>query len=121
MAARKTAAPKDPTSVREAYAALEQQGTAWHEALLQGIVKITEDHAIPSGMLWPLLVEIAVTLRIASYVASPGKPSSSGLKRELDRMLDDIEELILINKSAAAEIIADARKITLRENDEPRE
>jgi hypothetical protein len=36
-------------------------------------------------------------------------------------MLDDIEELILINKSAAAEIIADARKITLRENDEPRE
>jgi hypothetical protein len=78
------------------------------------ITEFAEEHELPIGVLSPLLLDLAVTTRVADYAASVASPSTTGLKRELDRMGRDVEQFLRRCKRNADEFIAHAKDM-LRE------
>ena len=80
------------------------------EMLLQRVVEFAEEEEIAEGLLWPLLLRLAVTTRMTDYVATAAKPSGGGLKLDLDRFRRDIEDLIRATKKDADRFIAQARE-----------
>ena len=79
-----------------------------------------EQHDLPLGALSPLLLQLAVTTRMTDYVLSVAKPSSSGLKLDLDRLRRDIDELVRHSKRHADDFIAHS-KDALQEAEAERE
>jgi hypothetical protein len=84
--------------------------TRMREALLELVTEFAEDHDLPFGALSPLLVDLAVSSRMLDYVMETEKPSSSGLKLDLDRMRRDVEDFLRDCKRHAEEFVADAKE-----------
>jgi hypothetical protein len=75
--------------------------------LLQArISEFADEHDVPVGALSPLLMDLAVTTRMTDYALSVEKPSASGLKLELDRMLREAGEYIRDCKRHAEDFMA---------------
>jgi hypothetical protein len=75
--------------------------------LLQArIAEFADEHEIPVGALSPLLLDLAVTTRMTDYALSVEKPSASGLKLDLDRMLREAGDFVRDCKRHADEFIA---------------
>jgi hypothetical protein len=75
------------------------------------ITEFAEEHELAIGALSPLLLDLAVTTRVADYTASVANPSTIGLKRELDRMGRDVEQFLRRCKRNADDFIAHARDL----------
>jgi hypothetical protein len=89
------------------------------EMLFQRVVEFAEEEDIADELLSPLLLRLALTTRMVAYTATAAKPSSAGLKLDLDRFRRDIEHLIRATKKDADQIIAQAREeIAAAEPDE---
>jgi hypothetical protein len=58
----------------------------------------------------PLLLRLALTMRMVAYAGAAAKPSAGGLKLDLDRFLRDIEGLIRESKKDADRFIAQAKE-----------
>ena len=75
------------------------------ELLHARISEFADEHDVPDGMLSALLLDLAVTARMMDYTLSVEKPSTSGLKLELDRMQREIADFVRDCKRHADEYI----------------
>jgi hypothetical protein len=90
-------------------AAFEQEYDEHREALFDLISNYAEENELDDAMLTGLLLDLAVSMRMVIYAHSMEKPSSSGLKLELDRFLKDVGEHVREVKKGADEFIADVK------------
>jgi hypothetical protein len=81
------------------------------EALHHHIQDFAEQHELTEGVISLLLLEVAVKWRMTDYALSVEKPSSSGLKLELDRMRRELEELLRSARRNSDEFIAHAKDV----------
>jgi hypothetical protein len=76
------------------------------EALIARILEVVEEHDITEEGAALLLTEIGISFISTGYVVGTEKPSSSGLKLELDRFGRAVGDLIREMKKGADEFIA---------------
>ncbi len=82
----------------------------FREALFGRISEAIDEHGIPEELAALLLVEIAVTLRSTAYALGAEKPSSSGLKLDLDRFGREIDDIVRAMKKSADEFVTRAKE-----------
>jgi hypothetical protein len=80
------------------------------ELLFQRVSEFAEDEEVDDELLSPLLLRLALTMRMVAYTGAAAKPSAGGLKLDLDRFLRDIENLIRETKKDADRFIAQAKE-----------
>ena len=80
------------------------------EILFERIVEFAEEEDVADELLSPLLLRLSLTSRMVAYTAATAKPSTGGLKLDLDRFRRDIEDLIRATKKDADRFIAQARE-----------
>ncbi len=80
------------------------------DLLLLHINDFADEHEVPDAMLAAMLMSIAVTTRMMGYAASVDKPSSFGLKLDLDRFRRDVDEILRGMKKDAEAFLEHARK-----------
>jgi len=80
------------------------------EILFQRVVEFAEEEGVSDELLSPLLLRLSLTSRMMAYAATAAKPSSGGLKLDLDRFRRDIEDLIRAAKKDADGFIAHAKE-----------
>jgi hypothetical protein len=80
------------------------------EILVQRIGEFAEEEDVADEVLAPLLLRLALTMRMVAYAATAAKPSGGGLKLDLDRFRRDIEDLIRETKKDADRFIAQAKE-----------
>ena len=84
----------------------EDEFSRMRDMLQARVSEFAEEHELPIGALSPLLLDLAVTTRMADYALSVENPSTSGLKLELDRMGRDVEHFLRSCKRNADDFIA---------------
>jgi hypothetical protein len=80
------------------------------EILVRRIGEFAEEEDVADEVLAPLLLRLALTMRMVAYAATAAKPSGGGLKLDLDRFRRDIEDLIRETKKDADRFIAQAKE-----------
>jgi len=80
------------------------------EILFQRVAEFAEEEEVADELLSPLLLRLSLTTRMVAYTATAAKPSTAGLKLDLDRFRRDIEDLIRAAKKDADLFIAQARE-----------
>jgi hypothetical protein len=80
------------------------------EILVRRIGEFAEEEDVADETLAPLLLRLALTMRMVAYAATAAKPSGGGLKLDLDRFRRDIEDLIRETKKDADRFIAQAKE-----------
>jgi hypothetical protein len=80
------------------------------DLLFQRVSEFAEEEEVADELLSPLLLRLALTMRMMDYAATTAKPSAGGLKLDLDRFRRDIEDLIRETKKDADRFIAQARE-----------
>jgi hypothetical protein len=80
------------------------------QLLFQRVVDFADEEEVADGLLSPLLLRLAVTMRMMDYVAATAKPSGGGLKLDLDRFRRDIENIIRETKKDADRFVAEAKE-----------
>ncbi len=108
--------PIDPTiDEEEAQAEFDQLC----DRLLLRVTEFAEEEQLGDAVLATMLLQLAISTRMMAYVVSVDKPSSFGLKLDLDRFRRDIEESLREMKKRADEFIGEAREaIAAAERDE---
>jgi hypothetical protein len=82
------------------------------DLLLLHVTEFAEKQQLPDAILATMLMQIAVSTRMMAYVVAVDKPTSLGLKLDLDRFRRDIEESLReMKKRAEAFIIQAAETI----------
>jgi hypothetical protein len=80
------------------------------EILVRRIGEFAEEEDVADEILAPLLLRLALTMRMVAYAATAAKPSGGGLKLDLDRFRRDIEDLIRATKKEADRFVAQAKE-----------
>jgi hypothetical protein len=81
------------------------------DLLFQRVSEFAEEQDVADDMIpLLLLLRLAGTTRMMAYAMSVAKPSSGGLKLDLDRFRRDADELIREMKKDADRFIAQARE-----------
>jgi hypothetical protein len=80
------------------------------EILVRRIGEFAEEEDVADEVLAPLLLRLALTMRMVAYAATAAKPSGGGLKLDLDRFRRDIEDLIRETKKEADRFVAQAKE-----------
>jgi len=89
--------------------AFEEAYDEHREALFDMISDYAEENELEDGLLLGLLLDLAVTTRMVVYAHGVDKPSSGGLKLELDRFLKEVSEHVREVKKGSDEFIAEIR------------
>jgi hypothetical protein len=80
------------------------------EILVRRIGEFAEEEDVADEILAPLLLRLALAMRMVAYAATAAKPSGGGLKLDLDRFRRDIEDLIRETKKDADHFVAQAKE-----------
>jgi hypothetical protein len=80
------------------------------DVLFQHVSEFADEEDVPDELLPLLLLRVSVTIRMMSYAMSVAKPSSGGLKLDLDRFRSDAEDLFREVKKDADRFIAHAKE-----------
>jgi hypothetical protein len=80
------------------------------DILFERVAEFAEDEDVGDDMIPPLLLRLALTMRMMNYASSVTKPSGGGLKLDLDRFRRDIEDLIRELKKNADRFIAETKE-----------
>jgi hypothetical protein len=80
------------------------------DLLFQRVSDFADEEEVADDILPLLLLQLSVTLRMMAYAVSVAKPSSGGLKLDLDRFRRDADDLIREMKKDADGFIARARE-----------
>jgi hypothetical protein len=80
------------------------------DLLFVHISDFVKEQEVGDELLALLMLHLAVTTRMMAYVVSVDKPSSFGLKLDLDRFRRDVDELVRKSKKGADEFIAQAKE-----------
>jgi hypothetical protein len=98
---------------------LDDEFSTMRDMLQELITEFAEEHELPIGALSPLLLDLAVTTRVADYAVSVASPSTTGLKRELDRMGREVEHFLRSCKRNADDFIARSKDMIREAQLEP--
>lgn len=91
------------------------------QELFARIEAFMDDEDVGEAYMVDLLVDVAIRLRMTAYGMEVEKPSVGGLKLDLDRLRQDVDEIVRDAKKGAEEYIAlvkDVRAQQAREADE---
>jgi hypothetical protein len=80
------------------------------DLLFKRVSEFADEEDVSDDILPLLLLQLSVTTRMMAYAASTAKPSSGGLKLDLDRFRRDADELIRAMKKDADGFIARAKE-----------
>ena len=80
------------------------------ELLFRHVAAFADEEEVADGLLTPLLLRLAVTMRMMDYVAATAKPSGGGLKLDLERFGRDIADIIRERKKDADQFVAAAKE-----------
>jgi hypothetical protein len=80
------------------------------DILFQRISEFADEKDVADELLPLLLLRLSATTRMTSYTTSVAKPSSGGLRLDLDRFRRDAEDLIREMKKDADRFIAQAKE-----------
>src|SRR5438046_1485326 len=98
------------TFVNDSSAARRRYGEL-REGLMEEVNDFAGEHEISPGALSLLLVDLGLTSYMLGYFYKTDKPSSLGLKLELDRFNRDVGDFIRSSKRDAEEFVREAKKI----------
>ena len=87
--------------------------------LFEHVSAFADDEDVADDLLPLLLLRLSLTTRMMAYAGSVAKPSSGGLKLDLDRFRRDAEDLIREMKKDADQFITHFKEAI--ETDEPDE
>jgi hypothetical protein len=81
-----------------------------HEkAVYELVSNYMDDLDIPEAIMSHVLLSLAVNMRMVAYVIDTEKPSSAGLKLDLDRMRSEVEQLLREVKKGAEAYVKSAK------------
>jgi hypothetical protein len=80
------------------------------DLLFQHVSDFADEEEVADDILPLLLLQLSVTTRMMAYAMSVAKPSSGGLKLDLDRFRRDADDLIRVMKKDADGFIERARE-----------
>ena len=90
-----------------------QDGVDEAEGHIKAVYELVSDYMddldLSEGLMAHVLLNAAVNMRMVSYAMETEKPSTGGLKIELDRMRNDFEMLVRESKKGAEDFIATAK------------
>jgi len=91
------------------------------EELFERITQFMEDEDINEAAASYLLLDLALTLRMAAYGMGVKNPSAAGLKLDLDRLQREVADFIRLAKKGADEFIRNTKEMraAIEEEDEP--
>lgn len=80
------------------------------DILFKRVSEFAEDEDVPDEVLSLMLLRLSLTLRMMTYAMSVAKPSSGGLRLDIDRFLRDAEDIVRAAKKDADRFIATAKE-----------
>lgn len=80
------------------------------DALYQCVSDYMDEEELDPGVVSDLLFEIALKMRMVGYGMEVEKPSTSGLKLDLDRCRRELDDLFRAHKKHADEFIASVKE-----------
>jgi hypothetical protein len=83
----------------------EQEAHA--EEIKNIVLDYVEENEVPEETAIFTLVQLAVSMQMATYMGSVEKPSVNGLKMELERFGKEIDDMLREAKNGAAEFVED--------------
>jgi hypothetical protein len=91
----------------------------YHAEEIKNIVlDYVEENEVPEETAIVSLIQLAVSMQMATYMGSVEKPSVNGLKMELERFGKDIDEMLREAKNGAAEFVEDYKAAMAEEDGE---
>jgi hypothetical protein len=91
----------------------------YHAEEIKNIVlDYVEENEVPEETAIVSLIQLAVSMQMATYMGSVEKPSVNGLKMELERFGKDIDEMLREAKNGAAEFVEDYKAAMAEEEGE---
>jgi hypothetical protein len=96
--------PDDP-DVQEFMDEIEQHGRAIYEM----VSDYMDDLEVPEAIISHVLLNMAVNMRMVAYVIDTERPSAGGLRLDIDRMRNEIEQLLRDSKKGAESFVASAK------------
>ena len=82
-------------------AARREDYERWREDLHKLAAQFADKHDLSFAMMALLLIDLGVTSRMINYVLSVEKPSSGGLRLDLDRFQREIGDFVRSSKRTA--------------------
>ena len=95
---------EDP-DVQEFMDEVEQHSRAIYEI----VSDYMDDLEVPEAIISHVLLNISFNMRMVAYVIDTEKPSAGGLKLDLDRMRNEIEQILRESKKGAEGFIKSAK------------
>jgi hypothetical protein len=95
----------DDPDVQEFMDEVEQHSRAVYEI----VSDYMDDLEVPEAIISHVLLNISFNMRMVAYVIDTEKPSAGGLKLDLDRMRNEIEQLVRESKKGAEAFITSAK------------
>jgi hypothetical protein len=93
----------------------EQEAHA--EEIKNIVLDYVEENEVPEETAIFTLVQLAVSMHMATYMGSVEKPSVTGLKMELDRFGKEIDDMLREAKNGATEFVEDYKAAMEEEGD----
>jgi len=90
------------------------------QELFERITQFMEDEDLNEAAASFLLLDLALTLRMAAYGTGVKNPSAAGLKLDLDRLQREVGDFIRLAKKGAEEFIRNTKEMlaTVEEEEE---
>jgi hypothetical protein len=79
------------------------------DAIYEMVSDYMDDHDVPEAIISYVLLNLAFNMRMIAYVMNTEKPSAGGLKLDLDRMRNEIEQILRESKKGAEGFIKSAK------------
>ena len=95
----------DDPDVQEFMDEVEQHSRAIYEM----VSDYMDDLEVPEAIISHVLLNLAFNMRMVAYVIDTEKPSAGGLKLDLDRMRNEIEQILRESKKGAEGFIKSAK------------
>jgi hypothetical protein len=106
----------DP-DVQEFMDEVEQHSKAIYEL----VSDYMDDLEVPEAIISHVLLNLSFNMRMVAYVIDTEKPSAGGLKLDLDRMRNEIEQILRESKKGAEAFIKSAKAAIAEAEKEPEE
>jgi hypothetical protein len=78
-------------------------------AIYEMVSDYMDDLEVPEAIISHVLLNLAFNMRMVAYVIDTEKPSAGGLKLDLDRMRNEIEQILRESKKGAEAFIKSAK------------
>ena len=98
-----------PDDEDEGFAEFADEFEQHTKAIYQLVADYMDDLEIPEALIAEVLLHMAVNMRMVAYAMEAEKPSVAGLKIDLDRLRNEMDQLVRESKKGADAFIASAK------------